>query len=258
MKEFFHNLVSTGWGIAILSVLAVLIWFVLSIVLYKQFFKRFYDILLSGIALVVFSPVFAILAVLVAVKLGRPVIFHQTRPGKKDKIFKLHKFRSMTNARGENGELLPDEQRMTAFGRKLRSSSLDELPEIWDIFRGKMSIIGPRPQLVKDLVFMDENVRRRHKVRPGLTGLAQVNGRNNIEWDERFRYDLEYVEHLSFFNDMKIFFKTIGKVFARADVSTEGMETSEDYGDWLLRRGEVTEEEYTAFLAEAKNIVAKK
>lgn len=246
------SFVTSPWGIVTICASGLVLFFILSILLYRQFFKRFYDIVLSGCAIIVLFPVFLILAGIVAFKLGRPVLFCQLRPGKKGKIFRLHKFRSMTSETDEEGNLLPDEKRMTNFGRKLRNSSLDELPELWDIFRGKMSIVGPRPQLVRDLVFMDENIQKRHDVRPGLTGLAQVSGRNNLTWEERFAYDLEYVEKISLFKDLKIIFQTVFKVFRRSDISTEGMETSEDYGDYLLQKGEVSEENYLSKLQEAK------
>ncbi|HEY8444161.1 MAG TPA: sugar transferase, partial [Clostridia bacterium] len=179
---------------------------------YRQFFKRFFDIVLSFLALVILSPLILLVALLVRIKLGKPVLFNQIRPGKNGKLFVLHKFRTMTNAKDAQGNLLPDDQRLTSFGKFLRSTSLDELPQIWDIFRGKMSIIGPRPQLVKDLVFMNEEQNKRHLVRGGLTGLAQVMGRNNLTWEERFKYDIEYVKKYSLFLDIKIFFLTIIKV----------------------------------------------
>ncbi len=248
MISFF----TSPWGIVTICLCGIVLLFVLSILLYRQFFKRFYDIILSGCALIALSPIFLILAGIVAVNLGKPVLFCQLRPGKNGKIFRLHKFRSMTSETDEEGSLLPDDQRMTSFGKKLRNSSLDELPELWDIFRGKMSIVGPRPQLVRDLVFMDENIQKRHNVRPGLTGLAQVSGRNNLTWEERFAYDLQYVENISLFKDLKIILQTVLKVFRRSDISTEGMETSEDYGDYLLRKGEVSEENYLSKLREAK------
>lgn len=212
--------------------------------MYRKFFKRFFDIVLSLTALLVLSPVLLILAVLVRVKLGSPVIFHQERPGKDEKIFRLYKFRSMTNQRDKNGNLLPDSVRMTDFGRKLRSTSLDELPELWNILKGDMSIVGPRPQLVRDMVFMTPEQRCRHSVRPGLTGWAQVNGRNAILWEDRLRHDLEYIDRISFREDVKIIFMTVGCLLKHDDVATEGMETSEDLGDYLLRLGEVTETEY--------------
>lgn len=185
---------------------------------YERFVKRFLDIFLSGMALIILSPTLLVTAILVRVKLGSPVIFCQERPGKDEKIFKLHKFRSMSDARDENGDLLPDEERLTGFGKKLRALSIDELPELFDIFRGKMSIVGPRPLLVEYLPYYTENERHRHDVRPGLTGLAQINGRNTLTWEQKFAYDLEYVQRISFCEDIKILFRTVGKVLNRSGV----------------------------------------
>ncbi|MDD7774599.1 MAG: sugar transferase, partial [Eubacteriales bacterium] len=197
--------------------------------LYEKFGKRLLDILLSGTALLVLSPLLLVTAILVRVKLGSPVIFCQERPGKNEKIFKLHKFRSMTDARDENGELLPDRERLTAFGKALRATSIDELPELFDIFRGKMSIVGPRPLLVKYLPLYNEEQHHRHDVRPGLTGWAQVHGRNLTSWEERFQYDVEYVQHISFALDVKIVFMTVRCVFAREGISAEGSATMEAF-----------------------------
>lgn len=224
--------------------------------MYRRFFKRFFDIILSLCALIVLSPVLLAVAILVRVKLGSPVIFCQERPGKDERIFRLYKFRSMTDARGEDGELLPDKVRITGFGRKLRATSLDELPELWNILKGDMSIVGPRPQLVRDMVFMTPEQRRRHTVRPGLTGWAQVNGRNSLLWENRLRHDLEYIGRVSFREDVKIVFMTVGCLLKRGDVATEGMDTSEDLGDYLLRLGEVTETEYREKQDEAKQELA--
>ena len=185
---------------------------------YEKYIKRLLDIVLSGCALIVLSPLLLVTAILVRVKLGSPVIFCQERPGKGEKIFKLHKFRSMSDARDENGNLLPDKERLTGFGKKLRALSIDELPELWDIFRGKMSIVGPRPLLVEYLPYYTENERHRHDVRPGLTGLAQINGRNTLTWEQKFTYDLEYVQHIGFCEDIKILFRTVGKVLNRSGV----------------------------------------
>lgn len=185
---------------------------------YEKYVKRLLDIVLSGCALIVLSPLLLVTAILVRVKLGNPVIFCQERPGKDEKIFKLHKFRSMSDARDETGALLPDKERLTGFGKKLRSLSIDELPELWDIFRGKMSIVGPRPLLVEYLPYYTENERHRHDVRPGLTGLAQINGRNTLTWEQKFTYDLEYVQHIGFCEDIKILFRTVGKVLNRSGV----------------------------------------
>lgn len=192
---------------------------------YEKYIKRLLDIVLSGAALVILSPVLLITAVLVRIKLGSPVIFTQERPGKDEKVFKLHKFRSMTDARDENGNLLPDKDRLTGFGKKLRSLSIDELPELWDIFRGKMSFVGPRPLLVKYLPLYNAEQRHRHDVRPGLTGWAQVHGRNLTSWEERFEYDVEYVNNISFALDVKIIIMTIRCVLGREGINADGSAT---------------------------------
>ncbi len=189
--------------------------------MYRLFIKRAFDIVLSGLALLALFPVFLIVAMLVRIKLGSPVIFHQERPGYGEKIFTLCKFRTMTDARDANGELLPDVERLTAFGSFLRKSSLDELPELWNIFKGDMSIIGPRPLLVGYLPYYTEKERLRHTVRPGLTGLAQVSGRNFIAWDDRLAKDVEYVEQLTFLTDLKILWKTVTVVLKKEDVAVE-------------------------------------
>ncbi len=189
--------------------------------MYKRFVKRLLDIILSGAALVVLSPVIAVLALMVRVKLGSPVIFKQERPGYGTKIFTLRKFRTMTDARDEAGNLLPDGERLTGFGKLLRRTSLDELPELWNIFRGDMSLIGPRPLLVSYLPYYTEREQLRHTVRPGLTGLAQVSGRNFLEWDKRLEKDVEYVENISFALDVKIFFATIKAVFVHEDIAED-------------------------------------
>lgn len=186
--------------------------------MYRKFFKRFFDIVLSLLALIILSPVLLIVAILVRINLGRPVIFCQDRPGKDEKIFRLYKFRSMTDERDENGELLPDAVRLTKFGRLLRSTSLDELPELWNILKGDMSIVGPRPLLVSYLPYYTEEERRRHDVRPGLTGFAQINGRNACSWEQKFAYDLEYVERYTFVMDVSIIFRTVLKVVKRSNV----------------------------------------
>jgi lipopolysaccharide/colanic/teichoic acid biosynthesis glycosyltransferase len=176
--------------------------------------------------------------------LGSPVIFSQIRPGKNNKFFCLYKFRSMSDIKDSKGNLLSDEVRMTSFGRKLRATSLDELPELWNILKGDMSLVGPRPQLVRDMVFFSVDEMRRQEVTPGLTGLAQISGRNNIDWKKRFAYDLQYIEHISLKEDLRIIWRTIFKVGAQEDVATNGMETSEDYGDWLLRNNILCETEF--------------
>ena len=197
--------------------------------MYRKFFKRFFDIVLSLLALIVLSPVLLIMAVLVRVKLGSPVIFRQERPGKDEKIFWLYKFRSMTDERDDNGELLPDDRRLTKFGRILRSTSLDELPELWNILKGDMSIVGPRPLLVRYLSLYNEKQRHRHDVRPGLTGLAQVNGRNAISWEDRFAYDVDYVASFSFALDVKILLLTVVVVFQRNGIHSADSETQEEF-----------------------------
>lgn len=212
--------------------------------MYRKYIKRILDFTLSLIALIVLSPILLITAILVKIKLGSPIIFKQQRPGKNEKIFTLYKFRTMTDKKDEEGNLLPDEQRLTKFGKILRSTSIDELPELINILKGDMAIVGPRPQLIKDMLFMTDEQRKRHDVRQGLTGLAQINGRNNLTWEEKIEYDLEYIKNITFINDVKIIFKTIGKVFKREDIETEGMETAEDLCDYLLRTGKITETEY--------------
>lgn len=189
--------------------------------MYRHYIKRLLDIIISGLALVILSPVIALLAVLVRIKLGSPVIFRQERPGYKTRIFTLKKFRTMTDAKDAEGNLLPDAQRLTGFGRLLRRTSLDELPELWNIFCGDMSLIGPRPLLVSYLPYYTEREQLRHTVRPGLTGLAQVCGRNFLAWDKRLSKDVEYVENLSFLLDVKIFFTTLFKVFVHEDVAED-------------------------------------
>ena len=197
--------------------------------MYRHFFKRFFDFVLSLIAIIILSPVYIIVAILVRVKLGSPVIFTQERPGKDEKIFKMYKFRSMTSATDEEGNLLPDEVRLTSFGKKLRSTSLDELPELFNILKGDMSIVGPRPLLVKYLSLYNNFQKHRHDVRPGLTGWAQVNGRNAISWEDKFRLDVEYTEKCSFFMDLKIFFKTISSVLKKEGISSETSATMEEF-----------------------------
>ena len=189
--------------------------------MYQKWLKRLIDIVVSAAGIIVLSPVLLILWMLVRVKLGKPAIFTQERPGKDEKIFKLYKFRSMTDKRDEKGELLPDEVRLTAFGEKLRGTSLDELPELFNILKGDMSLIGPRPLLVGYLPYYTKREQLRHSVRPGLTGLAQVSGRNFIAWDDRLAKDVEYVENLSLLLDLNIFLKTVMVVFKKEDVAVE-------------------------------------
>ena len=222
--------------------------------------KRGLDIMCSLLAIVCFWWLFAIVGILVRVKMGKPVIFRQARPGRIDentgheRIFNMYKFRTMTDECDSSGKLLPDEDRLPTFGHWLRSTSLDELPEVFNILKGDMSIIGPRPQLVRDMVFMDEKVRFRHTARPGLSGLAQVEGRNAISWDEKFRYDLEYIENVSFTNDVRILWKTVMKVFGHNE-SSEELDVTDDYGDWLLLSNRISQEEYVNLQEQAKELI---
>lgn len=197
--------------------------------MYRKYFKRPLDFVMALVGLIVLSPILLIIAILVRVKLGSPVIFKQPRPGLNEKIFTLYKFRTMTDARDENGELLPDEIRLTAFGKWLRSTSLDELPELGNILKGDMSFVGPRPLLVEYLPLYSEEQRRRHEVRPGLTGLAQVSGRNAISWDEKFCRDVEYIDGLSFTKDIKILCSTITKVVERDSINSPTSHTMEPF-----------------------------
>lgn len=197
--------------------------------IYEKYVKRPQDFLCALAATVVLSPVILITAVLIRIKLGVPVIFTQERPGKDGKIFKLYKFRTMTNAKDENGELLSDEVRLTKFGKILRSTSLDELPELFNMLKGDMSVVGPRPLLVKYLPLYNENQARRHEVRPGFTGLAQVNGRNAITWEEKFDWDIKYVDNITFLGDWKIIFKTVITVLKRDGISSETSATMEEF-----------------------------
>lgn len=197
--------------------------------LYEAYVKRLLDLVLSAVALLLLSPVILVVAILVRCNLGAPVIFCQERPGKDEEIFKLYKFRSMTDACDAYGQLLPDELRLTRFGRFLRSTSLDELPELWNIFKGDMSIVGPRPLLVKYLPLYNEEQRHRHDVTPGLTGWAQVHGRNLCSWEEKFDYDIWYVDHVSFILDLQIIFLTVKSVLKREGISSEDSATMEEF-----------------------------
>lgn len=190
--------------------------------LYEAYIKRIFDCIIASMALVVLSPILLITALLVHIKLGSPVLFIQERPGRNEKIFKLYKFRSMSDAKDARGNLLPDTERLTRFGRVLRSTSLDELPELLNIIKGDMSIIGPRPLAKQYLPYYTEEERHRHDVRPGLSGLAQIHGRNDLQWEKRFQYDLQYVQHITFLNDLSIFFKTIERVIKREHISVRG------------------------------------
>lgn len=197
--------------------------------MYAKHIKRILDIILSLIAIIVLSPVLLIVAILVRIKLGNPVIFKQQRPGKDEKIFTLYKFRTMTDKKDENGNLLPDSERLTKFGKILRSTSLDELPELFNILKGDMAIVGPRPLLVEYLSLYNEKQKHRHDVRPGLTGLAQINGRNTISWDKKFEDDVKYVNKVTFRDDIKIILKTVGKVLKREGIAQENNATMEKF-----------------------------
>ena len=197
--------------------------------IYERYIKRLLDFILSCIALICLSPILLIVAILVRVNLGSPVIFKQKRPGKDEKIFTLYKFRTMTDKKDENGNLLPDSERLTRFGKFLRSTSLDELPELINIIKGDMSIVGPRPLLVQYLERYNKEQRRRHEVRPGLTGLAQVSGRNAISWEEKFNKDVEYIDNITFIGDVKIIFKTVINVIKKDGISSETSVTMEEF-----------------------------
>ena len=205
--------------------------------MYERFFKRVFDIVLALITLALALPFMALITVIVRVTMGEPIIFAQDRPGKDGKLFKLYKFRTMTNKKDEYGRLLPDEERLTKTGAFLRKTSLDELPELINILIGDMSFVGPRPQLVKDMVFFTPGIMRRQRVTPGLTGLAQIKGRNDISWERKFELDMEYISEITFLRDLKILFLTFAAVFSARGVSAQGMATAEDYGDYLLRTG---------------------
>lgn len=231
---------------------------------YELYIKRLIDIACSLVAIIAFSWLYIIIAVLVRVKLGSPVLFKQPRPGKidsktgREKIFYMYKFRSMSDERDENGNLLPDDVRLGKFGKALRATSLDELPEAFNILKGDMSVIGPRPQLIRDMVFMTGKQRMRHTAKPGLSGLAQVNGRNNISWEEKLNWDLKYIEKISFLGDVKIIFQTVMKAFVKQEGITDGdMATAYDYGDWLLKEGKVSQVDYEEKQKEAVKILVK-
>lgn len=226
--------------------------------MYAKFFKRLIDFTLSFIALVVLFPLLLVLTIVGAIAMKGNPFFVQPRPGKKgkdgkEKIFKMIKFRTMSNVKDKDGNLLPDEKRLNKYGAWLRDTSLDELPELINIVAGNLSICGPRPFLVRDCVFMTDEQRRRHDVRPGLTGLAQVNGRNNITWEQKIEYDLQYIDSgITFVGDVKIIFQTVGKVLRKSDTVREGTVSDVDFGDWLLMQGKVDQSEYEKKQDEAK------
>ena len=229
--------------------------------MYSRGLKRGIDFLLSLLAMIILFPILLILTAIGAIAMGGNPFFSQPRPGKKKKngdenIFWLLKFRTMSNAKDADGNLLPDDVRLNGYGRFLRSTSLDELPSLINIVKGDLSLVGPRPQLVRDMVFMTEEQRRRHDVRPGLTGLAQVNGRNNISWEQKFIYDLTYIDRgITFVGDVKILLQTVGKVLKRSDIVREGTESDMDFGDWLLNNGKIEKSFYDEKQAESKEIL---
>ena len=229
--------------------------------MYEKYFKRLLDVCAAGAALLVLSPVLLLLTVSGAIAMGGNPFFTQIRPGKKEpdgqeRLFRLIKFRSMSNRKGPDGKLLPDAVRLNRYGKLLRASSLDELPELINILKGDMSLVGPRPLLVRDMVFMTQEQRRRHDVRPGLTGLAQISGRNAIAWEDKFRYDLRYIdEGITFLGDVRILLGTVGKVLKGSDTVREGTVSDMDLGDWLLEKGTVDREEYENKQAQARELL---
>lgn len=229
---------------------------------YEKYIKRLLDIICALLAIIVFGWLYIIVAILVRIKMGSPVVFKQPRPGLidpktgRERIFDMYKFRTMSDKRDENGNLLPDEQRLGKFGSALRNTSLDELLEVFNILKGDMSIIGPRPQLVRDMVFMTDEQRMRHTAKPGLSGLAQVRGRNSITWEDKLNWDLKYIEKISFINDLKLVFETIKVAIIKQEGITDGENaTALDYGDALLKAGGVSKEEYRKKQEEAIRIL---
>lgn len=229
---------------------------------YERYIKRILDIICALLAIVLFCWLYIIIAILVRIKLGKTVLFKQPRPGMvdsktgKERIFNMYKFRSMSDEKDENGNLLPDAVRLGKFGKMLRATSLDELPEAFNILKGDMSVIGPRPFLVRDMVFMSDEQRMRHTAKPGLSGLAQVNGRNAVTWEQKFEWDLKYIEKVCFWNDLRIVWLTVKKVFGREE-SSEELDVTDDYGDALLKVGKVSKEKYDALNAYARNLIAQ-
>ena len=228
---------------------------------YEKYIKRLLDITCSLLAIIIFCWLYIIIAIIVRIKMGKPILFKQPRPGMinsgtgRERIFDMYKFRTMSDARDDNGNLLPDEVRLGKFGKALRATSLDELPEAFNILRGEMSWIGPRPQLVRDMVFMSDEQRMRHTAKPGLTGLAQVRGRNAVTWEEKLNWDLKYIEKVSFFGDVKILFETVAVVFKRSGITDGENATALDYGDALLKAGKVSKQQYDALQAHARNLI---
>lgn len=226
--------------------------------MYKHFFKRILDFFCALMAIVCLSPLLVVLTLVGAVKMKGNPFFTQPRPGKDEKIFKLVKFRTMTNERDANGKLLPDDVRLTRYGKFLRSTSLDELPELFNILKGDMAVIGPRPQLVRDMVFMTPEQRRRHTVRQGLSGLAQINGRNAVTWETKIAYDLEYIQNITFLGDLRIIFTTLAKVFKRSDITEENCDTATDLADYLLAHGRISQTEYDQGQELAKKLIEER
>lgn len=223
--------------------------------MYEKFFKRIIDFILSLLGIIILSPIFIILIVSGTFFMRGNPFFTQLRPGKDEKIFRLIKFRTMDNRKDSNGNLLPDDVRLNRYGKFLRSTSLDELPELFNILKGDMAIVGPRPQLVRDMVFMNSEQRMRHRIRQGLTGLAQVNGRNGISWEDKFKYDLEYVQNVSFLYDLKIILRTLETVLKKDGITMDNMATAMDYGDYLLNRKVIDIDEYHCKQLEAQKIL---
>lgn len=228
--------------------------------LYSHCFKRFLDIVFSVVAMVLLCWLYAILAHKVRKNLGSPVLFTQPRPGKGERIFQLYKFRSMTDERDSEGKLMPDEKRLTEFGKWLRSTSLDELPQLWNVLRGDMSLIGPRPQLVRDMVFMSPEQRRRHAVRPGITGLAQVSGRNALDWEQKLKIDVEYVRNVCFCTDASILKKTLFQVLfhkkGMEGYDVDEIDLTDDYGVYLLNNQLITQKQFDEGMLRAEEILS--
>ena len=225
--------------------------------MYRKYLKRVLDFCCALFAIIVLSPFLLVFMILGAIFMGGNPFFTQPRPGKDEKVFKLIKFRTMNNAKDKNGNLLPDEVRLNRYGKFLRTTSVDELPELINILTGDMAVIGPRPQLVKDMVFMNSKQRKRHSVRPGLSGLAQFNGRNVITWEDKLSWDLKYIDNITFMGDVKLILETVGKVFKRADINREGTASDMDFGDYLLQKGAISKKEYDQKQAEAKKLLRR-
>ena len=247
MEWYWILLIIIGSLVVLLSLMTIF---------YNPFFKRVCDIVCALAVFIFLWPLYLVVAILVKTKLGSPIYFKQVRPGKDGKLFTMYKFRSMTDAKDKDGNLLPDGERLTKFGKWLRKTSLDEMPEAINILKGEMSVIGPRPLLVKDYVFFSDEVKRRQNVKPGLSGLAQVNGRNGISWEEKFKFDLKYIEHVSLWKDIKIVLSTIFKAFVKKEnIDRQGFDTDEDYGDFLLRTKQISVEIYKDKRLLAENLI---